>query len=146
MALLFLDLAHQSAPVCVSGFFLLNRRKQNVRIAYNLRYPSSSRFLPNTTCWILTIFDWIEVPCSGPQMQKRFHIHKEHGPFCLIFIYITSILCFLLVASINTLLSPVSTSAKKNGVCIGENSENNQTIANSHRSNMTDTLFSHKEY
>ena len=52
-------------------------------------------------------------------MQKRFHIHKEHGPFCL-FIYITSRVFFLLVASINTMLTHVSPSDKKNGVRIGK--------------------------
>ena len=76
---LFLDFAHISVPVCVS-VFVLNR--------VNLRYPSSSRFWPKTTCWIWTIFDRLKVPFSGPQMQKRFHIHKEQGPLC-VFIYMS---------------------------------------------------------
>ena len=45
----------------------------------------------------------------------------------------------MLVASVNTMLTPVSTSAHKNGVRVGENTENNQTIASSRRSNLTDT-------
>ena len=47
----------------------------------------------------------------------------------------------MLIASINTMITPVSTSAPKNGVRIGDNTENNQTIASSRRSNTTDTLF-----
>ena len=84
------------------------------------RYQDSGRIL-HVEFW--TISDRFKVPFSGPQMQKRFHIHKEQGSVCL-FIYITSrvffflLLLLLVVVSINTMLTPVSRFAHKNGVRI----------------------------
>ena len=94
--------------------YLFSCWREGNRIALK---PSSSRFWPNTTCWIWTIFDRLKMPFSGPQMQKRFHIHKEQGLFSL-FVYKTSRGCFLLVTSIKAMLIPVSPSAHKNGVRI----------------------------
>ena len=73
-------------------------------------------------------------------MRKRFHLHKEQGPFCL-FTNITS--KFFFVASINIMLTPVLPSVHTNGVRIGKIQK---TIMSSRRSNMTDTICSRKEY
>ena len=54
----------------------------------------------------------------GLKCKKRFHIHKEQESFCLFIYIITSRVCFLLVASINAMLTPVSPFAHKNSVRI----------------------------
>ena len=75
----------------------------------------------------------------GLRCKNGFIFIKSKAHSVYLFIYLLE---FVFVASINTMLIPVSTSAHKNRVRIGENTENNQTIASSHRSNITDaTLF-----
>ena len=72
------------------------------------------------------------------------HIHEEQSLFWL-FIYIISRVCFLLVASINAMLSPVKPSAHKNGVHIGKIQKTVKQSWGLRRSNVTNTFFSRKE-
>ena len=72
------------------------------------------------------------------------HIHEEQSLFWL-FIYIISRVCFLLVASIYAMLSPVEPSAHKNGVHIGKIQKTVKQSWGLRRSNVTNVFFSRKE-